>query len=294
MNDETPTPTPTADAEEQSHAAAAATSAGYGEAGHPSPAAATPFPSGGDPYATPSRSPAIPTTAGPQPVMSHGAVARSRDVPNYKVLLIGDSGVGKSNLLQRFANNSFDINMRSTIGVEFVSREVDLSGGAGTDRANIQLWDTAGQERCGLISSSFYRGAKGVALVYDMTRRASLLNIPRWVAHAKQYADENCVFVVVGNKTDLRNLIAVSDEDAEEISHSLGVRHYYASARTGDGVPDAFFQLILAVHSTAKILATETREREPARPRPVQIGSAKVDTTGVGGDYSKPGGGGCC
>lgn len=231
----------------------------------------------------------------PLPIMSSSNVSRGRDVPNYKVLLIGDSGVGKSNLLQRFANNAFDINMRSTIGVEFVSREIDLSGGAGSERVNVQLWDTAGQERCGVISSSFYRGAKGIAVVYDMTRRASLLNIPRWVAHAKQYADENCVFVVVGNKTDLRNLIAVSDEDAEEIAHSLGVRHYYASARTGDGVPDAFFQLILAVNATAKVVSREREQRDQPRYKPVQIGSAKVDTTGVGGGYSPASpSGGCC
>lgn len=221
-----------------------------------------------------------------RPIISAASATRSREVPNYKVLLIGDSGVGKSNLLQRFANNAFDINMRSTIGVEFISREIDLSGGAGLDRVNVQLWDTAGQERCGVISSSFYRGAKGVAVVYDMTRRASLLNVPRWVAHAKQFADENCVFVVIGNKTDLKNLIVVSDDDAEEISHSLGVRHYYASARTGDGVPDAFFQLVLAAHSTAKIVSEQKQREKPSvvTPRPVHIGPAKVDTTGLGGD----------
>lgn len=188
----------------------------------------------------------------------------------YKVLLIGDSGVGKSNLLMRFTDNRFDLHTRSTIGVEFVTREIDVSGSNACfshsadgeparegSLVNMQIWDTAGQERCSMISSAFYRNARGIVVVYDTTNKASLLNVPRWVAHAKQYCEENAVFIVVGNKSDLVNLRAVSEEDAEEISHILGIRHYYASALTGDGVPTPFFQLILAVHSVAQVEAAE-------------------------------------
>jgi small GTP-binding protein len=172
-------------------------------------------------------------------------------LPTYKILLIGDAAVGKSNLLLRFANNSFDIATRSTIGVEFVSRELELptERDGGNERVNVQLWDTAGQERCGAISAAFFRGAKGIAVVYDCTRYPTLKNLPGWVAHAKQYADENCAFVVIGNKIDLKNLQAVSEEEAEGVAHSLGLRHFYASALTGEGVPSAFLHLILNVNS---------------------------------------------
>lgn len=172
-------------------------------------------------------------------------------LPTYKILLIGDAAVGKSNLLSRLASNTFDIASRSTIGVEFVSREVELptERDGSMERVNIQLWDTAGQERCGAISAAFFRGAKGVAVVYDCTRYATLKNVPGWVAHAKKYADENCSFVVIGNKIDLKNLQAVSEDDAESVAHSLGLRHFYASALSGEGVPAAFLHLILSVNS---------------------------------------------
>lgn len=175
-------------------------------------------------------------------------------LPTYKILLVGDAAVGKSNLLSRFANNTFDIASRSTIGVEFVSREVELptERSGAMERVNIQLWDTAGQERCSMISSAYFRNAKGIAVVYDVTRKESLLNVPRWVAHAKQFTDETCAFVVIGNKMDLKNLMAVTEDEAEEIAHVLGVRHFYASALTGDGVPSAFLHLLLQVNSLVR------------------------------------------
>ena len=200
------------------------------------------------------------TKVTPPPTVTLPRPVTSSSLPTYKVLLVGDAGVGKSNLLLRFSNNAFDITTRSTIGVEFVSREVDIGGGEGeysahrtTEKVNVQIWDTAGQERCGLISSAFFRNARGVAVCYDVTRRQTLLNVPRWFAHAKQFADQNCVFAVIGNKTDLHNLREVTEDSAEEMAHILGVRHYYASARTGEGVPTAFFQVILAIHSMCKV-----------------------------------------
>lgn len=168
-------------------------------------------------------------------------------MPTYKILLVGDAGVGKSNLVTRFTKEKFDIHSRATIGVEFVTRQMDV----GCGMVCAQLWDTAGQERCGAISSTFYRGARGVVVVYDTTSKKTLLNVPRWVAYAKQFVDVNCVFVVVGNKSDLTNLCEVTDDDAEEICHILGVRHFRSSALTGDGVPNAFFQLVLSVHAVS-------------------------------------------
>ena len=185
------------------------------------------------------------------------------NLPTYKILLVGDAGVGKSQLLSRFANNVFDLNSKATIGVEFVSREVEVptERTGELERVNIQLWDTAGQERCNSISSTYFRRAHGVAIVYDITRKETLLNVPRWMAHLKKFTEEECVVVVIGNKTDLRNLKDVTEEEAEEVVHSLGVRHFYASALTGDGVPAAFLHLLLSVNALSRSVAVASQNQ---------------------------------
>lgn len=219
-------------------------------------------------------------------------------LPTYKILLIGDAAVGKSNLLSRFANNTFDIASRSTIGVEFVSREVELPTPekvGGTEKVNIQLWDTAGQERGGLISSAFFRGAKGVAVVYDMTRQQTLKSVPGWVGHAKRFADANCAFVVIGNKSDLHNLQAVSHEDAESVAHSLDVRHFTASALTGEGVPAAFLHLILSVNALMRTQAIAGPIVESQQSRNAsRKGPMKVDVAGFGSTAPSSRGPACC
>jgi small GTP-binding protein len=184
----------------------------------------------------------------------------------FKILLVGDSGVGKSNLLRRFANNEFDSSTKATIGVDCVTRDVVVDSDG---MVRVELWDTAGQERCARVSNSFFRSAKGVIVVYDVTSMDSVRSVPRWVAHARNFTDPNCVFQVVGNKTDLTNLREVSEGVAEEIAHSLDMRHFYASALNGDGVLTSFLQLILAMKCVYKaqeiVAAPALNEVERAR-----------------------------
>lgn len=212
------------------------------------------------------------TPASKRPVFGNS----STFLPNYKVLLLGDAAVGKSNLISRFANNTFDPTSRSTIGVEFVSREVDLNCAGTTMSSNfspvsknaqreaslddsatpcrrvvMQLWDTAGQDTFNVLTATYFRGAKGAAVVYDVTRRASLLSVGRWVAKAREYCDADCVIVVIGNKTDLAHEVEVSDEEAAAFCHSLDCRYFTASALSGEGVEYAFLQLLLSVHAMA-------------------------------------------
>ncbi|CAC9469094.1 guanine nucleotide-binding protein-like protein [Leishmania infantum JPCM5] len=190
------------------------------------------------------------------------AVGRHNEfLRTYKVLIVGEAGVGKSNLMHRYCYNEYDPALPSTIGVEFCSREVGIpSGPVGvTETVVLQLWDTAGQERnAGVISNAFYRNAVGAIIVYDVTRHESLLSVPRWAAQVTQLARDNCVCVVVGAKLDLldANAAATSttagslealQQEADRISHAMGMRNFMTSALSGKGVLEAFTHLILAV-----------------------------------------------
>ena len=135
------------------------------------------------------------------------------------VVLIGDSGVGKSNLLSRFTRNEFNLDSKSTIGVEFATRSIQVD----TKTIKAQIWDTAGQERYRAITSAYYRGAVGALLVYDISKHQTYENVTRWLKELRDHADANIVIMLVGNKSDLRHLRAVPTEEAKQFAseHSL-------------------------------------------------------------------------
>jgi Ras-related protein Rab-11A len=137
-------------------------------------------------------------------------------IANYAcvVVLIGDSGVGKSNLLSRFTRNEFNLDSKSTIGVEFATRSIQVD--AKTIKA--QIWDTAGQERYRAITSAYYRGAVGALLVYDISKHQTYENVTRWLKELRDHADSNIVIMLVGNKSDLRHLRAVPTEEAKQFA----------------------------------------------------------------------------
>uniref|UniRef100_A0A8C6ZB61 Ras-related protein Rab-25 n=1 Tax=Nothoprocta perdicaria TaxID=30464 RepID=A0A8C6ZB61_NOTPE len=114
-------------------------------------------------------------------------------------VLIGDSGVGKSNLLSRFTRNEFNLESKSTIGVEFATRSIQVDG----KTIKAQIWDTAGQERYRAITSAYYRGAVGALLVYDIAKHLTYENVERWLKELRDHADSNIVIMLVGNKSDL-------------------------------------------------------------------------------------------
>jgi small GTP-binding protein len=126
------------------------------------------------------------------------------------VVLIGDSGVGKSNLLSRFTRNEFNLESKSTIGVEFATRSIQVDG----KTIKAQIWDTAGQERYRAITSAYYRGAVGALLVYDIAKHLTYENVERWLKELRDHADQNIVIMLVGNKSDLRHLRAVPTDEA--------------------------------------------------------------------------------
>lgn len=142
--------------------------------------------------------------------------------PLAPVVLIGDSGVGKSNLLSRFTRNEFNLDSKSTIGVEFATRSIQVD--AKTIKA--QIWDTAGQERYRAITSAYYRGAVGALLVYDVSKHQTYDNVQRWLKELRDHADANIVIMLVGNKSDLRHLRAVPTEEAKQFASRLLGREY--------------------------------------------------------------------
>ncbi len=142
---------------------------------------------------------------------------RRTDLTLFIVVLIGDSGVGKSNLLSRFTRNEFNLDSKSTIGVEFATRSIQVD--AKTIKA--QIWDTAGQERYRAITSAYYRGAVGALLVYDISKHQTYDNVTRWLKELRDHADANIVIMLVGNKSDLRHLRAVPTEEAKQFASKL-------------------------------------------------------------------------
>ena len=158
----------------------------------------------------------------------------------FKVVLIGDSGVGKSNLLSRFTRNEFCLESKSTIGVEFATRTLHVE----SKIIKAQIWDTAGQERYRAITSAYYRGALGAVLVYDVSKPTTFENISRWLKELRDHADANIRIMLVGNKTDLKHLRAVATEDAQSFAEAEGLSYIETSALEATNVEEAF-QLIL-------------------------------------------------
>ncbi|PJF19157.1 hypothetical protein PSACC_00993 [Paramicrosporidium saccamoebae] len=150
--------------------------------------------------------------------------------------LFKDSGVGKSNLLLRFTKNDFLMESKSTIGVEFATRTLKVSG----KTVKAQIWDTAGQERYRAITSAYYRGAVGALLVYDITKKQTFDNTERWLGELREHADDDIVILLVGNKSDLRHIRAVSTEEGASFAEKNGLFFIETSALDATNVDKAF------------------------------------------------------
>jgi Ras-related protein Rab-11A len=162
----------------------------------------------------------------------------------FKVVLIGDSGVGKSNLLSRFTRNEFNLESKSTIGVEFATRSIVVDG----KRLKAQIWDTAGQERYRAITSAYYRGAVGALIVYDIAKHLTFENVDRWLKELRDHADANTVIMLVGNKSDLRHLRSVTTEEAKLFAERQGISFIETSALDSTNVEKAFCSILTDIY----------------------------------------------
>ncbi|OZJ06750.1 Ras-related protein Rab-11A [Bifiguratus adelaidae] len=201
----------------------------------------------------------------------------------FKVVLIGDSGVGKSNLLARFTRNEFNLESKSTIGVEFATRSIQVDN----KTIKAQIWDTAGQERYRAITSAYYRGAVGALLVYDIAKHATYENVNRWLKELRDHADSNIVIMLVGNKSDLRHLRAVPTEEAKQFAAENGLSFIETSALDSSNVELAFQRNLTEIYRIVSNKALES-SNDVIRP----TGGETITVTPTPGDDRA--GGKCC
>jgi len=173
----------------------------------------------------------------------------------FKLLLIGDSGVGKSCLLLRFADNTYTDSYISTIGVDFKIRTLEIDG----KNVKLQIWDTAGQERFRTITSSYYRGAHGIIVVYDVTDKVSFNNVKQWLGEIDRYACQAVNKLLVGNKSDLKDKKVVEFQEAKDFADSIGIPFLETSAKSATNVEEAFIQM------TKQIKERVSRTPEPSK-----------------------------
>ncbi|EYU18939.1 hypothetical protein MIMGU_mgv1a013507mg [Erythranthe guttata] len=206
--------------------------------------------------------------------------ARARADYDYliKLLLIGDSGVGKSCLLLRFSDGSFTTSFITTIGIDFKIRTVELDG----KRIKLQIWDTAGQERFRTITTgkSYYRGAMGILLVYDVTDESSFNNIRNWIRNIEQHASDNVNKILVGNKADMdESKRAVPTSKGQALADEYGIKFFETSAKTNLNVEEVFF-------SIAKDIKQRLSDSD-TRTEPSTIKINQPDATGAGGQLAQ-------
>jgi len=201
----------------------------------------------------------------------------------FKYIIIGDTGVGKSCLLLQFTDKRFQPVHDLTIGVEFGARMVTIDN----KHIKLQIWDTAGQESFRSITRSYYRGAAGALLVYDITRRDTFKHLSRWLDEARQHSQSNMVIMLIGNKNDLEHRRAVSYEEGKAFAAEHGLIFMETSAKTAYNVEEAF------INTAKKILENivsgvidVTNESHG-----IKIGMAANQNTGSSGDKGASGGG---
>ena len=158
----------------------------------------------------------------------------------FKLILIGDSCVGKSNILLKYLKNEFDPNSRATVGVEFGTKNILINN----KKIKIQIWDTAGEERYRSITSAYYKGAKGAFIVYDITRKSTFDNIDKWISDLKLNGDQNICIVILGNKSDLDDKREISKEEGIKKSEMYKTAFLETSALSGDNIGKAFDEII--------------------------------------------------
>mmetsp|Transcript_27050 Transcript_27050/g.55357 ORF Transcript_27050/g.55357 Transcript_27050/m.55357 type:complete len:212 (+) Transcript_27050:293-928(+) len=202
----------------------------------------------------------------------------------FKILLIGDAGVGKSSIMLRFCDDSFDPHLGSTIGVDFKVKMVKLRG----KKVKMTIWDTAGQERFRTLTSSYYRGAQGIILVYDVTRKDTFDALDQWLREMEVYCTDGArevVKLLVGNKVDKAGV--VSREEAEDWARARGMIFLEASAKADVGIAQAFEEVVEKILDNPVLLVNTA----PGRPTGGTTGARGV---GLAGSAQQPTQQGCC
>ena len=162
----------------------------------------------------------------------------------FKIVLIGDTSVGKTNILSKYLTDEFDPESKATVGVEFGTKNFKIENNI----VKVQIWDTAGQERYRSITNAYYKGAKGALLVYDITNKKSFDNLDRWISDLKTNGDEKISIVLLGNKSDLESQRVISTEEGKNKAELFKFAFMETSALNGNNIEKAFDELIKEVY----------------------------------------------
>ncbi len=190
----------------------------------------------------------------------------------FKLLIIGDSGVGKSSLLLQYIDSVYTDNYISTIGVDFKIKTMEHNGKV----IKLQIWDTAGQERFRTIISSYYRGARGVILTYDVTDSNSFTNLEYWINEIKVHTSDNVCRLIIGNKCDIANSRTVSKEEGELFATNNNIDYIETSAKTAENVDSAFKKLICELLKNSPQTQTQSQTELARRKNIVPMNTIKL------------------
>ena len=187
----------------------------------------------------------------------------------FKLIAVGDASVGKTSILNRFTNDEFEDSYKTTLGVDFKIRTIDLDA---KRRVKIQVWDTAGQERWAALTTNFFRGAHGILVVFDLSSRSTFDHVTRWFDHAQWRWDRDegrfvgplpfTKLVLIGNKVDKANERKVTKSEAEELAKEYEVEYVETSAKSGERVLDTFIQLAKELFSGQQRFDEEEAKRQ--------------------------------
>ena len=155
----------------------------------------------------------------------------------FKILLLGDSGVGKSSIILRYIENNFSQNLMNSIGVDFKLKNIEVKG----KKVKLQVWDTAGQERFRTITTSYYKGAQAIIVVFDITDRDSFEHVKNWMADVDKFAKEGVLRILAGNKCDLEHMRKISKDEGKELASKYGIQYIETSAKETTNIEELFF-----------------------------------------------------
>ena len=159
----------------------------------------------------------------------------------YKILLLGDTSVGKTCFLMRYTDNTFQEIHLSTIGLDYKLKNVQLEDGK---FVKIQIWDTAGQDRFRSITKNYYKGAHGIILLYDITDRRSFDNVKTWIEQIREEVGDKVSIILVGNKIDEVDGRKVKTEEGEKVANEIGLSFFECSAKTGENIDMIFNEMV--------------------------------------------------